>query len=184
VQPRERVASVRSGAAAALLLLLGERTAACELAEAELDDVRAFGAPRAIGVALRVAGLARGGAAGLALLQESVAVLASSPAVLERAKSLAELGAAQRRAGHRILAQDNLTEALDLAARHRAALLAQRARAELTAAVARPRRNWRRGVESLTPSEGSAATRSPSPGSRSRSRLDAPNALGYADLCP
>ena len=80
-------------------------------------------------------------------------MLLSSPAVLERAKSLAELGAAQRRAGHRTLARENLTEALDLAARHGAGPLARRARAELTAAGARPRRNWRRGVESLTPSE-------------------------------
>jgi hypothetical protein len=90
--------------------------------------VRTFGAPRAIGVALRVANLARGGAAGLGMLEESVAVLASSPAVLERAKSLAELGAAQRRAGHRTLAQENLTEALDLAARHGDGPLARRAR--------------------------------------------------------
>lgn len=142
----------RSGAAAALLLL-GERTAARDLAEAEVDDVRAFGAPRAISAALRVAGLAHGGASGLALLAESAAVLAKSPAVLERAKSLAELGAAQRRAGHRTLAQGTLAEALDLAARSGAGPLAQRVRAELTAAGARPRRDWRHGAASLTPSE-------------------------------
>ena len=65
----------RSGAALALLRL-GQRDRACEMAEAELADVRVFGAPRALGVALRVAGLARGGEAGLALLGESVAALA------------------------------------------------------------------------------------------------------------
>ena len=48
---------------------------ACELADAELADVRVFGAPRALGIALRVAGLARGGTEGLALLGESVAAL-------------------------------------------------------------------------------------------------------------
>jgi tetratricopeptide (TPR) repeat protein len=53
----------RSGAALALLRL-GQRQRACELADAELSDVRAFGAPRALGLSLRVAGLARGGEEG------------------------------------------------------------------------------------------------------------------------
>ena len=57
----------RSGAALALLRL-GERQRACQLADAELADVRVFGAPRALGIALRAAGLARGGQEGLALL--------------------------------------------------------------------------------------------------------------------
>ena len=60
--------------------------------QAELADVRAFGAPRALGIASRVAGLAQGGRRGLELLAESVAVLRNSPALLERAHSLAELG--------------------------------------------------------------------------------------------
>ena len=64
----------RSGAALALLRL-GERDRALELAGAELEDVRAFGAPRALGIALRVAGLACGGERGLALLADSVATL-------------------------------------------------------------------------------------------------------------
>ena len=86
----------RSGAALALLRL-GQRDRARELADAELADVRVLGTPRALGVALRVAGLARGGDAGLRLLGESVAALDGSPALLERAHSLAELGAALRR---------------------------------------------------------------------------------------
>ena len=106
----------RSGAALALLRL-GERDRARELAEAELADVRAFGAPRALGIALRVAGLASGGEHGLELLAESVAALRGSPALLERAHSLAELGAALRRAGRRAAAREPLAEALDLAAR-------------------------------------------------------------------
>ena len=64
----------RAGAAQALLLL-GEREAAREVAQAELADVRVFGAPRALGVALRIAGLAEGGQRGLELLHESVASL-------------------------------------------------------------------------------------------------------------
>jgi DNA-binding CsgD family transcriptional regulator len=142
----------RSGAAQALLLA-GDRQHACQLAEAELADVRVFGAPRALGVALRTAGLCAGGQRGLDLLADSVAALADSPAVLERARSLAELGAAQRRAGQRAAAREHLAEALDLAARCGARPLAARVREELNAAGARPRRDWRRGVESLTPTE-------------------------------
>jgi DNA-binding NarL/FixJ family response regulator len=142
----------RSGAAQALLRL-GEHERARELAQAELADSRAFAAPRALGIALRVAGLACGGEQGLELLAESTAVLRSSPALLERAHSLSELGAALRRAGQRAAARDPLAEALDLAARCGARPLAVRAREELKATGARPRREWRTGVEALTPSE-------------------------------
>ena len=142
----------RSGAAQALLLL-GEHDRARRLAEEELADVRVFGGRRALGVALRVAGLVRGGKVGLELLAESAAALRNSPAILEQAKSLAELGAARRRAGQRAAAREALAEALDLAARCGAGPLAARIREELKAAGARPRREWRRGVEALTPSE-------------------------------
>jgi DNA-binding CsgD family transcriptional regulator len=142
----------RSGAALALLRL-GQRRRACELADSELTDVQVFGAPRAVGVALRVAGLVHGGDAGLALLRESVAALQASPAQLERAHSLAELGAMLRRAGQRAAAREPLSEALDLAARCGARSLARRVREELKASGARPRRAWRTGVEALTPSE-------------------------------
>ena len=142
----------RSGAALALLRV-GERDRARALADAELGDVRVLGTPRALGVALRAAGLAHGGATGLRLLEESAAALDGSPALLERAHSLAELGAALRRAGQRAAARTPLAEALDLAARCGARPLAARARDELTATGARPRRPWRTGVESLTPSE-------------------------------
>jgi DNA-binding CsgD family transcriptional regulator len=142
----------RSGAALALSRL-GEHKRARELADAELADVRVFGAPRALGIALRTAGLARGGPEGLALLRESVAVHGSSPALLERARSLAELGAALRRNGQRAAARDPLAQALDLAARCGARPLAAQTRDELNAAGARPRRPWRTGVDALTPSE-------------------------------
>ena len=142
----------RSGAALALLQL-DRRQDACQLADAELADVREFGAPRALGIALRTAGLARGGKEGLALLRESVAVLDGSPALLERARSLADLGAALRRSGERAAARDPLAGALELAVRCGARPLAARARDELKAVGARPRRPWRTGVEALTPSE-------------------------------
>jgi DNA-binding CsgD family transcriptional regulator len=142
----------RAGAAEALLRL-GEREAARELARAEVDDVRVFAAPRALGIALRVAGLVQGGSAGLELLEESVVSLRSSPALLERAHSLAELGAAMRRANRRSAARQPLAEALELAVRCGARRLAARAREELKATGARPRRDWQTGIEALTPSE-------------------------------
>jgi DNA-binding CsgD family transcriptional regulator len=142
----------RSGAALALLLL-GERERARQFARAEVTDVRVFGGHRALGVALRVAGIAEGGTAGLELLEESVSSLRDSPAILERAKSLAELGATHRRAGRRGKARDALVEALDLAARCGARPLTGRVREELKAAGARPRRDWSKGVEALTSTE-------------------------------
>jgi DNA-binding CsgD family transcriptional regulator len=142
----------RSGAALALIRL-GNRERACEFADAELADVRRFGAPRALGIALRAAGLAHGGEAGIRLLLESVTALRNSPALLERARSLAELGGALRRDGRRSKARESLVEALDLAARCGARPLVARIREELKAAGGRPRREWRTGVEALTPSE-------------------------------
>jgi len=142
----------RSGSALALLQL-DERKQACELAGQELAAARAFGAPRALGIALRVAGLTHGDDVGMALLKESVTVLRGSPAQLERAHSLCELGAALRRSGHRAAAREPLSEALDLAVRCGARALAVRAREELKASGARPRSEWRTGVEALTPSE-------------------------------
>jgi len=142
----------RSGSALALLRM-GERERAIELAEGELADARIFSAPRALGIALRVAGLACGGERGLDLLYESVAVLRSSPAALQLAHSLVELGATLRRSGKRAAARELLAEALDLAARCGARPLAARAREELKATGARPRRELRTGAEALTPSE-------------------------------
>ena len=64
----------RAGAAHALLAL-GEAHRARKLAEAELADTRRFRGRRALGISLRAAGVARGGAKGLAMLEESAAVL-------------------------------------------------------------------------------------------------------------
>ena len=88
----------RAGAAQALLRL-GKRERALDVARAELADVETFGAPRALGIALRTAGLAEGGDKGIELLNSSVATLRRSPALLELAPPLAELGAALRRDG-------------------------------------------------------------------------------------
>jgi DNA-binding NarL/FixJ family response regulator len=79
--------------------------------------------------------------------------LEGSQAELERARALTDLGAALRRAGNRSEAQDTLRLALDLAHRCGALSTAERARAELTAAGARPRRAALTGFDALTASE-------------------------------
>jgi tRNA G18 (ribose-2'-O)-methylase SpoU/tetratricopeptide (TPR) repeat protein len=84
--------------AAVTLARMGERDEAERLAAEELTLAREVGAPRAIARALRCAGLVRGGEEGLGLLREAVAALDGSPAVLERAYALTDLGAALRRA--------------------------------------------------------------------------------------
>ena len=73
----------RAGAAHALLAL-GDARHARKLAEAELANTRRFRGRRALGISLRAAGVARGGAKGLAMLEESASVLGKSPAMLER----------------------------------------------------------------------------------------------------
>lgn len=118
-----------------------------------MELARSFGAARAIGIALRCSGLVEGHRDGIECLEESVAVLAGSGARLEHARSLCELGAALRRDGRGRAAQPPLREALDLAARCGATALVARARDELRAAGARPRRDLARGRDALTASE-------------------------------
>ncbi len=139
--------------AALVLLGGGDRDEARRLVGEEVARARTWGAPRPLGAALRAAGLVEGGADGLALLRESVAVLAGSAAQLEHARSLTELGAALRRGNQRSEARGILAEALELAERCDATPLAERALAELLATGARPRRLARSGIDALTPSE-------------------------------
>ena len=139
--------------AALILHRLGDTSEARRLVDEELELARAWEAPRPIGTALRVAGLLEPAGAGLEQLRASVEVLGDSPALLERAKSLTELGAALRRANRRAEARAPLREALELAQRCHADPVVKRAHTELLATGARPRRVMRTGVDSLTPSE-------------------------------
>jgi DNA-binding CsgD family transcriptional regulator len=132
---------------------LGERTQAIELAEEELALARSFGAARPLGIALRGAGLAAGGAEGIELLRRSVSTLEHSPVRVELCRSLVELGAALRRSGNRAEARDHLDAAAALARRHEAKALERRALEELAASGARRPRRELSGPESLTPSE-------------------------------
>ena len=138
-----------------LALMLGpdRRADALELVREERSDASMVGIARGIGVATRALGLLSGGAEGRELLERAVAVLDGSPARLEHARALVELGAAMRRAGERSAARDPLRAGLDLASECGATRLSERARTELAAAGARPRRLRATGRDSLTPSE-------------------------------
>jgi DNA-binding CsgD family transcriptional regulator len=137
----------------ALALAGREPAAARELADDQLRDARLAGSTTGIGVALRSTGLLAGGEAGLLMLAEAVEVLERSPARLEYARALVELGAALRRANRRADARAPLRRGLDLAHSCGATRLTERAGTELAATGARPRRVRVTGRDALTPSQ-------------------------------
>lgn len=132
---------------------LGNQAEAQRLAAEAVALAREAGGRRAKGLTLRVRGSITGGEEGIDLLREAVAVLSGTRAQLQYARALVELGAALRRANRRREARAPLREGLDLAQQCAADALVERARTELMAAGARPRRAVLSGVESLTPSE-------------------------------
>jgi DNA-binding CsgD family transcriptional regulator len=134
-------------------LALGDHEAAGRLAQEELELARAFGAPRALGVASRAAGVVAGGEHGEFLLREAVDAFEHGDAGLERARALTDLGAMLRRRNRRTEARELLREALDAAHRAGARTLADYAETELRATGARPRRVVLTGLDSLTASE-------------------------------
>jgi DNA-binding CsgD family transcriptional regulator len=151
---RENPAMLPWRSAAALSLSkLGRHDEARTLAADELRRAQSFGAPRAIGVALRAHALVGRPAdreKGLAAARD---VLASSPARLEHARVLLDLGANLRASGKRTAAREPLLKALELSARCGAETLERRSRVELAAVGVRPRNTDRAGADSLTPSE-------------------------------
>jgi DNA-binding CsgD family transcriptional regulator len=150
--PSPTTAPWRSDAALAHLAL-GKTAEAKALAAEEVTLAQAYHGPRALGIALRAAGLAEGGTRGIDLLHQAVGVLDGSAARLEHARAMTDLGAALRRAGHRAESREMLRSALDLASRCGALALTERARTELIAAGGRPRRLVLSGLDSLTPGE-------------------------------
>jgi DNA-binding CsgD family transcriptional regulator len=138
-------------ALAAMQLGHGER--ASQLALEALDKARAWRAPRALGNALRFAGLVHPGPAGLDLFYEAVEVLEPSPARLVYASTLTDLGTELARLGRRKEGMEKLRQGLDLAHRCGASRLEQQAHVELVRLGARPRRPAIAGEESLTASE-------------------------------
>ena len=125
---------------------------ALRLAAEQLELAERWGTASVVGAAQRGLGLAKG-AEGLADLEEAVRTLAESPARLEHARALVDLGAALRRDGKRKEARDPLREGLEAARRCGATALVESAHAELVTAGARPRRLMFSGAESLTASE-------------------------------
>jgi DNA-binding CsgD family transcriptional regulator len=119
----------------------------------ELELARASGVAEVEGQSLRAAGNVAGGERGIELLRQSVALLEGSPARLEHARSLVDLGAALRHAGCSDEARAVLESGIDLADRCGADRLVTRAYEELQATGARPRRFARSGVRALTASE-------------------------------
>jgi DNA-binding CsgD family transcriptional regulator len=140
-------------AAALSLAELGRHGEAQSLAADEVDRAQSFGAPRAIGIALRACALVGPGAERAERLEAALEVLAPSPARLEHARVLVDLGATLRAAGQRTAAREPLLEGLALAGRCGARALERRARAELAAIGVRPRTTEHTGADSLTPSE-------------------------------
>ena len=138
---------------AALALAGEDADEARRLAREELELARVFGAPRTLGVALHAAALTGPVNERVGLLREAVAVLEDSPARLEHARALVELGAALRRQGQRSEARGALERGMDSAQACAATALAERAREELRASGARPRRLALTGVDALTGAE-------------------------------
>jgi DNA-binding CsgD family transcriptional regulator len=142
----------RSGAARAAHAV-GDAERAQVLAQEDLTLSRGVGAPGMIGRALHTLALIDANGDGLARLEEAADTLAGSPLALEHAHTLVDLGAARRRAGQRAAAREPLHEGLALAQSGGAIALRERARVELAATGARPRKQVVTGVDALTPSE-------------------------------
>jgi DNA-binding CsgD family transcriptional regulator len=131
----------------------GDAELAMRLCAEELELACAGNRPREIGAALRAQALLEPGEAQIGLLGRAVETLERSESTLELLRALVDYGGALRRAGRRQDAREPLRRALDVASARGATALASRARDELLAAGARPRRTALGGVEALTPSE-------------------------------
>jgi DNA-binding CsgD family transcriptional regulator len=140
------------------LVALGDLPAARAVATEHLELAERVGLPGPYGAGLRALARASGATESIALLERAVDVLAGSPARLEYARALVDLGCALRRANRRAAAREPLLRALALADPGGMRRLARRARHELHAAGARPRRAALSGVDSLTAAEHRVAT--------------------------
>jgi DNA-binding NarL/FixJ family response regulator len=132
---------------------LGQVRGARRLALEHLELAERTGTAEPRGAGLRALARTVDRNEAVTLLEQAADLLADSPAQLERARTLVELGAALRRVNQRTAALGPLRRALDLAERRGMRLVAGRARHELAACGARPRRSALTGTESLTPAE-------------------------------
>lgn len=139
--------------AALALAAVGDGEQARRLALDDLERARRWAASSGIGLALRALGRVETGAASVERLHEAVELLERSPARLEHARALVDLGAALRRANRRAEARGWLQEGLELARSCGARALAEHAQTELHAAGGRSNKPEGTGVEQLTVSE-------------------------------
>jgi DNA-binding CsgD family transcriptional regulator len=139
--------------AASCLLDLGDTTQAALLVKEHAAHAERWGTTAARGATRRLEALTLDGEARLAALAAADALLASSPARLDRARCQLDLGVAHRAAGHTRDAREALRAAYDGAGHCGSAVLAAHARTELLAAGARPRRQQLTGLAALTASE-------------------------------
>jgi DNA-binding CsgD family transcriptional regulator len=142
----------RSQAALALHQLARTEEARA-LAREELTLSRSWGAPRTVGISLRALGLVEGGRAGEQLLREAVEILADSPARLEHARTLVDLGALLRRDNRRSEARKLLRQGVELAQQCGATALVTKGNDELAATGAHRRTVLLSGLDELTASE-------------------------------
>ena len=139
--------------AAPALASLGENLRAAELSRDHLAMARRVGAAGALGKALRAAALAIDDGQRLTLLEEAVSVLEHSPARLELAHALADLGAELSRCHRRREGREAERRAITLAGDCGAAALAESAQVELHAGPGRRARDELTGPNALTAAE-------------------------------
>jgi DNA-binding CsgD family transcriptional regulator/predicted negative regulator of RcsB-dependent stress response len=139
--------------AARAAMAAGDDEQARVLAEADLALCRHVGAPGMIGRALHTLGVISTNGDGLTLLQEAADTLAGSHVRFEYAHTLVDLGSARRRAGQRTAAREPLRQGHALAHLGGMTALRERARVELAATGARPRKQVLTGLDALTASE-------------------------------
>jgi DNA-binding CsgD family transcriptional regulator len=130
----------------------GEREAAAARLDAELARAERWGSPARIAALHRVAARIEPDTA-IERLDHAVTLTEDSPLLLERARSLLELGAALRRSGRRGDARMRLQAATQIAAECGAQPLVATALEELRVLGARPRRLAFSGADALTASE-------------------------------
>jgi DNA-binding CsgD family transcriptional regulator len=147
---RDRAALLGRAMRALSLHGLGEDEQARRLAAEATEHAARWGVASTLGMALRVQGVIEGD---LKLLRRAVDALAPTPRRLEHARALVDLGAALRRANRRAEAREPLAAGMELAHCCGATALVERARVELRACGARPRRVMRSGIDALTTSE-------------------------------
>jgi DNA-binding CsgD family transcriptional regulator len=133
----------------AVLRLFAELVTASE----ERGLAESFGAPRAIGVVRRAAGLLARGDDAIDLLRSAAGALGDCGARVEHARALGDLGAAIRRSGHPAQARPVLRDALVFAEDVGANAVAEAARTELRVAGGRAPSRARTPAEWLTPGE-------------------------------